>query len=134
MKVYKIAFFYNDEFIKNVRLSFVPHGTFKGFRLKDGELVAVFGMRIEQGYECYNFVGELELKLNESFEWPDEYMESDGPTDWYAVTRGTYRIQLVRVEAEEEPTEEVLSIFDEYDQVQSWFDSSKVKDSFHYKD
>lgn len=34
----------------------------------------------------------------------------------------------------EEPTEEVLSIFDEYDQVQSWFDSSKVKDSFHYKD
>lgn len=34
----------------------------------------------------------------------------------------------------EEPTPEVLSIFDEYVQVQSWFDSSKVKDAFHYKD
>ena len=33
----------------------------------------------------------------------------------------------------EEPSEEVLNIFDEYDQVQSWFDSSKVKDIFHYK-
>ena len=34
----------------------------------------------------------------------------------------------------EEPSPEVLSIFDEYVQVQSWFDSSKVKDTFHYKD
>lgn len=34
----------------------------------------------------------------------------------------------------EEPSEEVLNIFDEYDQVQSWFDSSKVKDAFHYKE
>ena len=33
----------------------------------------------------------------------------------------------------EEPSEEVLQIFDEYNQVQSWFDSSKVKDIFHYK-
>ena len=34
----------------------------------------------------------------------------------------------------EEPSEEVLDVFDEYIQVQKWFDSSKVKDSFHYKD
>lgn len=34
----------------------------------------------------------------------------------------------------EEPSNEVLEIFDEYIQVQKWFDSSKVKESFHYKD
>lgn len=34
----------------------------------------------------------------------------------------------------EEPSEEVLDVFDEYIQIQKWFDSSKVKDSFHYKD
>lgn len=34
----------------------------------------------------------------------------------------------------EEPNDEVINAFDEYVQVTSWFDSSKVKDSFHYKD
>lgn len=34
----------------------------------------------------------------------------------------------------EEPSEEVLEFFDEYIQVQKWFDSSKVKESFHYKE
>lgn len=34
----------------------------------------------------------------------------------------------------EEPSEEVLEVFDEYIQVQKWFDSSKVKESFHYKE
>lgn len=36
-------------------------------------------------------------------------------------------------EAWEEPDEECLSYFDEYIVVDKWFDSSKVKDSFHYK-
>lgn len=34
----------------------------------------------------------------------------------------------------EEPSQEVLDIYDEYIQVQKWFDSSKVKESFHYKE
>ena len=102
MKIYKLAVFYNDEFVHNVRLPFVPFGTFKGFRLKDEELVAVFDMRIEQGYECFNYKGELELKLNETFDWPEEYMRGDGPSDWESVTLGYYKIQLVYVDAEEE--------------------------------
>lgn len=34
----------------------------------------------------------------------------------------------------EEPDEETLSYFDEYIRIDKWFDSSKVKESFHYKD
>lgn len=34
----------------------------------------------------------------------------------------------------EEPSEEIIDWFDEYMVIYKWFDSSKVKDSFHYKD
>lgn len=37
-------------------------------------------------------------------------------------------------DAWEEPNEEALSYFDECIVIDKWFDSSKVKDSFHYKD
>ena len=99
MKEYKLAIYYDDKFIENVELTSVPFGIFKGFKTEDGEIAALFDMRIEQGYECYNYKGELELKLNESFSWPDEYMEGDGPTEWTAVTKGYYKIQLVQVDA-----------------------------------
>ena len=34
----------------------------------------------------------------------------------------------------EEPNEECLSYYDEYILIDKWFDSPKVKESFHYKD
>ena len=33
----------------------------------------------------------------------------------------------------EEPSDEVIDLFDEYVVIYKWFDSSKVKQSFHYK-
>lgn len=33
----------------------------------------------------------------------------------------------------EEPSQEVVDFFDEYMVIYKWFDSSKVKDSFHYR-
>ena len=103
MKIYKIEVFYDDKHLYYVRLPFVPFGKFLGFEKDDkGELKACFDMRIEQGYECYNFKGILKLKLNEEFSWPDEYMTGDGPDDWDSVTKGTYKIKLILVDAEEE--------------------------------
>ncbi len=34
----------------------------------------------------------------------------------------------------EEPSEEIIDFFDEYVVIYKWFDSSKVKSSFHYKE
>ena len=34
----------------------------------------------------------------------------------------------------EEPSEEIIDWFDEYMVIYKWFDSSKVKESFHYKE
>ena len=34
----------------------------------------------------------------------------------------------------EEPSDEIIDFFDEYIVIHKWFDSSKVKDSFHYKE
>ena len=34
----------------------------------------------------------------------------------------------------EDPTDEVRSVFDEVIEINGWFDSPKVKESFHYKD
>ena len=36
-------------------------------------------------------------------------------------------------ESYEEPTDEIIDSFDEYVVIYKWFDSSKVKQSFHYK-
>ena len=37
-------------------------------------------------------------------------------------------------DAYEDPSDEVIDNFDEYIVIHKWFDSSKVKQSFHYKD
>ena len=34
----------------------------------------------------------------------------------------------------EDPSEKIIDFFDEYVVIYKWFDSSKVKDSFHYKE
>ena len=101
MKIYKLELFYDGEHVGFLPLVFMPYGKFLGFTRNDNnELIAQFDMRLEQGYECYRYVGKLTLKLNEEFSWPREYMTGDGPTDWECVTLGEYMVKLVSVEAE----------------------------------
>jgi predicted kinase len=42
-------------------------------------------------------------------------------------------ILLAMYKTYEEPSDEVINYFDEYMVIYKWFDSSKVKESFHYK-
>lgn len=101
MKLYKLNVSFNNKSLGYYPLSFVPFGKFLGFKKNiDDELVAVFEMRIEQGYECYNYVGKLELRLNEEFSWPSEYMKESGPSEWDCITLGEYTIKLVYVEGD----------------------------------